>query len=246
MQPFWLALQFLTRLPTPQYPEVAPITVGRSLLFYPLVGLIIGALLLAGAQLVTVVSPLITAALVMTLWLFLSGALHIDGLADMADAWVGGQGDRKRTLAIMKDPYCGPMGVTAVVAVLLLKFTALITLVEDAPLLLLLAPTLGRSFAVLLMLTTPYCREVGLASDMVRHMPRSALWGLLGVVAVVALWWLQWTAAGLLGAGVVLFFIYRQALLKRLQGFTGDAAGALIELTEVVILILGAGIISFQ
>ncbi len=244
MQPFWLALQFLTRLPTPQYPEVAPITVGRSLLFYPWVGLIIGALLLATAQLVTVISPLITAALVMSMWLFLSGALHIDGLADMADAWVGGQGDRERTLMIMKDPYCGPMGVTAVVALLLLKFTALITLVEQAPLMLLLAPILGRSFAVLLMLTTPYCREVGLASDMVHHMPRHLLWGLLSVVGVVVLWWLQWAAVGFLGAGLVLFWVYRRALLNRLQGFTGDAAGALIELTEVVILLLGAGTIS--
>lgn len=243
MQAFWLALQFLTRLPTPQYLEVAPITVGRSLLFYPLVGLIIGALLLATAQLVTVISPLITAALVMSLWLFLSGALHIDGLADMADAWVGGQGDRERTLAIMKDPYCGPMGVTAVVAVLLLKFTALIALVENAPLMLVLAPILGRSFAVLLMLTTPYCRDVGLASDMVRYMPRRALWSLLSVVAVAVLWWLQWTAVGLLSAGLVLFFVYRRALLKRLQGFTGDAAGALIEIIEVVILLVGASII---
>ncbi len=244
MQAFWLALQFLTRLPTPQYIEVAPITVGRSLLFYPLVGLIIGALLLASAQLVTVVSPFITAALVMSMWLFLSGALHIDGLADMADAWVGGQGDRERTLAIMKDPYCGPMGVTAVVALLLLKFSALTVLVKDAPLMLLLAPVLGRSFAVLLMLTTPYCREVGLASEMVRYMPRFALWGLLSVVAVVVLWWLQWTAAALLCSGLVMFLLYRRTLLKRLQGFTGDAAGALVELTEVVILLAGAGIIS--
>jgi adenosylcobinamide-GDP ribazoletransferase len=244
MQSFWLALQFLTRIPTPQYAEVAAQTVGRSLLFYPLVGLIIGASLMAMAQLVILISPLMTAALVLSLWLFLSGALHIDGLADMADAWVGGYGDRERTLAIMKDPYCGPMGVTVVVALLLLKFTAVAALVTTAPPLLLLAPLLGRSFAVLLMLTTPYCRDVGLASDMVRYMPRHALWGVLSLVVVVVLWWLQWMAVGLLAATLLLFFVYRYRLLKRLQGFTGDAAGALIELTEVVILLLGAGIIS--
>lgn len=238
MQPFWLALQFLTRIPTPQYAEVSPLTVGRSLLFYPLVGLIIGGLLLATAQLVTITSPLMTAALVLALWLLLSGALHIDGLADMADAWVGGQGDRERTLAIMKDPYCGPMGVTAVVALLLLKFSALTELVSGAPLLLLLAPLVGRSFALLLMLTTPYCRDAGLASDMVRHMPRYLLWGLLAVIAIVILWWLQWVALGLLLSCLFLFLLYRRALVKRLQGFTGDAAGALIELTEVLVLLL--------
>ena len=104
MRAFWLSLQFLTRIPTPQFAEIAPQTVGRSLLFYPLVGLIIGGLLLAVTQLTAAASPLVTSALVLATWLLLSGALHIDGVADMADAWVGGQGDRERTLAIMKDP----------------------------------------------------------------------------------------------------------------------------------------------
>lgn len=246
MQPFWLALQFLTRLPTPQMSNVSPVAVGRSLFFYPLVGLIMGALLLGVTQLATALSASLVAALVLALWLMLSGALHIDGLADMADAWVGGHGDRERTLEIMKDPYCGPMGVSAVVVVLLLKFTALTELINSAPLLLLLAPVLGRAFVLLLMLTTPYCREVGLASEMVRHMPRTAMWGLLVVIALIVLWWLQWTAVWLLSGGLLLLFVYRRALLQRMQGFTGDAAGALIELTEVVILLIGAGMIAVK
>ncbi len=246
MQPFWLALQFLTRLPTPQMSNVSPVAVGRSLFFYPLVGLIMGALLLGVTQLATALSASLVAALVLALWLMLSGALHIDGLADMADAWVGGHGDRERTLEIMKDPYCGPMGVSAVVVVLLLKFTALTELINSAPLLLLLAPVLGRAFVLLLMLTTPYCREVGLASEMVRHMPRTAMWGLLVVIALIVLWWLQWTAVWLLCGGLLLLFVYRRALLQRMQGFTGDAAGTLIELTEVVILLIGAGMIAVK
>ncbi len=243
MQAFWLALQFLTRLPTPQYAEVTPQTVGRSLLFHPLVGLIIGALLLAAAQLVTIISPLMTAALVLALWLLLSGALHIDGLADMADAWVGGQGDRERTLEIMKDPYCGPMGVSAVAALLLLKFAALIEVINGAPLLLLLAPVIGRCASVVLMLTTPYCRQTGLASDMVRHMPRYALWLQLLLIGAGLIFLLQWLAVGIFGIVLLLFMIFRYALLQRLQGFTGDTAGALIEMIEVVILFVGAGII---
>jgi len=243
MQSFWLALQFLTRLPAPRYAQVSPQAVGRSLLFYPLVGLLIGLLLLAAAQLTTTFPPLSTAALVVVLWLLLTGALHIDGLADMADAWVGGHGDRERTLAIMKDPYCGPMGVSAVVALLLLKFVALVELVHAAPLLLLLAPVVGRGFAVLLMLTTPYCREIGLASDMVRHLPRPQAWLLLLVVVGITLWWLQWAGAWLLGGSLLAFVIYRRALLQRLQGFSGDGAGALIEIIEVMILLIGAGII---
>ena len=130
MRPFWLALQFLTRLPTPQLDRVSDRELGLSLPFYPIVGLIIGGLLYIAAELLTSVSPLFSAAIIVALWLWLTGALHLDGLADMADAWVGGHGDRERTLAIMKDPYCGPMGVSAVVAMLLLKFAALSVLVR--------------------------------------------------------------------------------------------------------------------
>ena len=243
MQAFWLALQFLTRLPTPQLVEVSPTAVGRSLLFYPLVGLIIGAVMLSLSMFITNLSPMLLAAMVLSLWLFLSGALHIDGVADMADAWVGGQGNRERTLAIMKDPYCGPMGVSAVVGLLLLKFTALIELLDTAPLLLLLAPVMGRSVAVLLMLTTPYCRDAGLASDMVRHLPRTAAWVILAVVAGITLLWLKGMALLLLGISLFIFLIYRRALMQRLQGFTGDAVGALIEIIEVVVLLFGAGVI---
>jgi adenosylcobinamide-GDP ribazoletransferase len=244
MQSFWLALQFLTRLPTPQLAEVSPQAVGRSLLFYPLVGLIIGGGLFAAAQLATLLSPLLSAAVVLLIWLLLSGALHIDGLADMADAWVGGHGDRERTLAIMKDPYCGPMGVSAVVALLLLKFAALVEIIQSLPLLLLFVPVVGRSFALLLMLTTPYCREAGLATEMVNHLPRKMAWMLLLLVSLIALWWLQGGAVWLLGSSLLLFFLYRRALMQRLQGFSGDGAGALIEIIEVVNLLIGAGIIT--
>lgn len=244
MQAFWLALQFLTRLPSPTLQQLVPQAVGRSLLFYPLIGLLIGALLLATGHLATRVfdNTLIVAALVVVAWLWLSGALHVDGLADMADAWVGGQGDRERTLAIMKDPYCGPMGVAAVVALLLLKFAAVVALLPTQPQLLLLAPIGGRSFAVLLMLTTPYCRDAGLASDMVRYLPRRAAWAILLLFAAIVLWWWRLDAIWLLGITLLLFGLYRRALLRRLQGFSGDAAGALIEMVEVAILLTGAGI----
>ncbi len=236
MNAFWLALQFLTRLPTPRLAVLEPKTVGRSLLFYPLVGLIIGAILFALTELAATLSPTLLAALLLVLWLFLSGALHIDGVADMADAWVGGQGDRERTLAIMKDPYCGPMGVSAVVALLLLKYAALLEL-HGHGVLLLIVPLVGRSFALLLMLTTPYVRKQGLASDMVSHLPRGAAWMLLAAVAAALLWWLQAAALWLLGVTLIVFVIFRSALVRRLQGFTGDAAGALIEIIELVVLL---------
>ena len=108
MTPLLIALQFLTRLPVrlPGMPE--PQQIGRSLLFYPLVGLLLGLALLALEWVLGDTSTLLEAALLLAAWVALSGGLHLDGLADTADAWVGGYGDRERTLAIMKDPRSGP------------------------------------------------------------------------------------------------------------------------------------------
>lgn len=107
MLPFWIALQFLSSLPVslPGMPE--PRELGRSLLFYPLVGLLFGLLLWLASLLLQGTPAPLHAALLLTLWVLLSGALHLDGLADSADAWLGGFGDRERTLQIMKDPRSG-------------------------------------------------------------------------------------------------------------------------------------------
>ncbi|MDH5785754.1 MAG: adenosylcobinamide-GDP ribazoletransferase [Chromatiales bacterium] len=240
MRPFWIALQFLTRLPTPSLTSVTPVESGRSLLFYPLVGLLIGVLLYFVSLLTTYLSPLLTAAVVVALWLWLTGALHVDGLADMADGWVGGQGDRERTLAIMRDPYCGPMGVSAVVALLLLKFAALTVVVTTSPLWLLYAPLAARGMVLLLMLTTPYCREQGLASAMLASMPRRGLWAMLAVTGPGGVLIFQWQGLSLLLVLLLLFWVYRRALMQRLGGYSGDGAGALLEISELAVLLVAA------
>lgn len=125
MLPFWIALQFLSSLPVSLPGMPAPREVGRSLLYYPLVGLLFGLLLWLASHLLQGTPSPLHAALLLTLWVLLSGALHLDGLADSADAWLGGFGDRERTLRIMKDPRSGPIAVVTLVLVLLLKFCAL-------------------------------------------------------------------------------------------------------------------------
>ena len=131
MLPFWIALQFLSSLPIRLPGMPAPQELGRSLLFYPLVGLLFGGILWAFNWLLLGTPLLLHAALLLTVWVLLSGALHLDGLADSADAWLGGFGDRERTLTIMKDPRSGPIAVVTLVLVLLLKFAALLALIEQ-------------------------------------------------------------------------------------------------------------------
>ncbi|PAW50173.1 MULTISPECIES: adenosylcobinamide-GDP ribazoletransferase [Pseudomonas] len=238
MLPLWIALQFLSSLPIrlPGMPE--PQQLGRSLLFYPLVGLLFGVILwvfnlvLAGAPL------LLHAALLLTVWVLLSGALHLDGLADSADAWLGGFGDRERTLTIMKDPRSGPIAVVTLVLVLLLKFCALLALVEQGhAVMLIIVPLLGRAALLGLFLTTPYVRAGGLGQALADHLPRRAGWWVLGASALACLLIAGVKAIVALVVAFVGFVWLRQVMMRRLGGTTGDTAGALLELLEVAVLV---------
>ena len=238
MLPFWIALQFLSSLPIrlPGMPQ--PRELGRSLLFYPLVGLLFGGLLwgldalLAGAPL------MLHAALLLTVWVLLSGGLHLDGLADSADAWLGGFGDRERTLTIMKDPRSGPIAVVTLVLVLLLKFCALLALIEQQHgAALLIVPLIGRSALLGLFLTTPYVRAGGLGQALADHLPRSAGWWVLGGSAVACVAWAGGAGVWAVGLAALGFVWLRRVMMQRLGGSTGDTAGALLELLEVLVLV---------
>lgn len=237
MQPFLIALQFLTSLPVRLRDMPMPEAIGRSLLYYPLVGLLLGAMLwLAGDVLERTALPL-QAALILAIWVALTGALHLDGLADSADAWLGGFGDRDRTLAIMKDPRSGPIAVVVLVLLLVLKFTALWALLGDGQRLgLLLAPLLGRSAVLGLFLTTPYVRPGGLGQALAEQLPRAPVRWVLSMVAVLCL--LMGEAGWLaLAVTLVVATLARRAMCRRLGGTTGDTAGALVELVECAVLV---------
>lgn len=238
MLPLWIALQFLSSLPIrlPGMPE--PEQLGRSLLFYPLVGLLFGVILwalnlaLAGAPL------LLHAALLLTVWVLLSGALHLDGLADSADAWLGGFGDRERTLTIMKDPRSGPIAVVTLVLVLLLKFAALLALIEQGHgLMLIIVPLLGRAALLGLFLTTPYVRAGGLGQALADHLPRKTGWQVLGANALGCLLIAGVHAVVALVISLAVFVWLRRVMMRRLGGTTGDTAGALLELSEMGVMV---------
>lgn len=241
LRPLLIALQFLTVLPVriDRGPDAK--ATGRSLLYYPLVGLFIGALLAAATWMLGDAPPLLGAAVLLATWVAVTGALHLDGLADSADAWVGGHGDRDKTLAIMKDPRSGPMAVVTLVVVLLIKFTALVQLLANGAWgLVVVIPVLGRTALVLLFLTTPYVRPQGQGSVLASHLPRNActlavIFTLLAVIAFLGsvTWWLMAVVAGV-------FFALRRLMLQRIEGTTGDTAGALVEITETVALLTAA------
>lgn len=245
----WIAVQFLTRFPLRLEPAPAGREVGLSLLWYPAVGLALGAVLWIALALLAPLPRPLAAALVLALWVACTGALHLDGLADVADAWVGGRGDRERTLAIMKDPHCGPMAVAVVVCVLLLKFAALAALSARPGWTsahfacgAMLPSLLARAAVPLLFADTPYLRPAGLGAELAQYQSRAGnrAAALLTCAAVIAACGRNGIAA--LAAAGVIYLLMRWAFLRRLGGLTGDCAGALIEAIEAGSLVTLASV----
>ncbi|HYG04900.1 MAG TPA: adenosylcobinamide-GDP ribazoletransferase [Stenotrophomonas sp.] len=231
-----VALGFLTRIPVPGALFARSGAQARSLPWYPLVGALIGVVLCALAWLLRDSAALLSAAILVVAWAALTGGLHLDGLADSADAWVGGMGDRERTLAIMKDPRSGPAGVAALVGVLLLKFAALASLPAPAWTALLLAPLLGRAALTAAFLCTPYVRAHGMGEGLAAASRLAC--GLALLLSCVGAAGLGLRACwALLAAGAV-FWLWRRACLRRLGGMTGDTCGALAEAVEVTVLVV--------
>lgn len=241
LRPLWIAGRFLSRLPFPDPGPTHPSETGHSVPWYPFVGLLMGVPAALAAFALADAPPDVAAALVLTLWVWSSGALHLDGLADSADAWIGGLGSRERTLEIMKDPRSGPAAVTLIGLVLIAKWAALKTLIPAGVIWpLLAAPMLARAQLPLLLLTTPYARRQGMAADQFNHLPRRAAGLSVPAAGVVTLALGGWPGLALVLAALALYWIARRAMLARLSGFTGDTAGALVELTETLALLLSA------
>ena len=235
MRALLVAFGFLTRLPMPAYAYDDARAKAASLAWYPLVGLVIGLLLGALAWLLRDTPALLCSGLLVAAWVAITGALHLDGVADSADAWIGGMGDREKTLAIMKDPRSGPAGVVVLVLVLLLKFAALASMAPMSWAALLLAPVLARASLTALFLTTPYIRSGGLGTALADAPRYTCGLALALTAATCILLGARGLLALALAAGV--FGLWRRACLNRLGGCTGDTAGALAEMVEVAVLV---------
>ncbi len=236
---FWLALQFLTRLPTPRHIEICDAELGKSLLYYPLVGSIIGLILWLISLALAGQDNMLSAAIILTVWVLLSGGLHLDGLADSADGWLGGTGNREKTLHIMKDSRSGPAAIIAIFLLLLTKFAALQLLLSyEAGFMLVLIPVLGRSSILLLFTTTPYARQGGIGDIMAKSLPQKQA-HIVWIAVIVALL----LAAGIKQGLIICLWLFitgyllRRVMLRCIGGTTGDTAGAIIEIIEAVALI---------
>ncbi|MGC9418781.1 MAG: adenosylcobinamide-GDP ribazoletransferase [Rhodovulum sp.] len=237
-----LAVQFLTRIPVPADPGYTSERMGRAIRYFPLVGLGLGLGLSAVYGLSTVVFPPVVAALLaVAAGVRLTGALHEDGLADLADGLGGGQ-TRERMLDIMRDSRIGSYGTVTLGLVLALKIAALAGLGGAvAAAALVAAHTLSRLTTVVMSGRLAYARAEGKAgfadSGPGDEGMRIAL--ATGAIALAGLGLVAGSGAALtaLIATCILYLWFEAMLRRRLGGQTGDALGALQQLSETVILL---------
>jgi adenosylcobinamide-GDP ribazoletransferase len=236
---FRVALSFLTIFPTvPDHnPDEAQLS--RSMAFFPAVGLVLGLGLVVLNWLLDsfIPRPVLDCLLVLFL-IIASGALHLDGIADLIDGLAGGK-DREGVLRIMKDSHVGAIGVVGLVMVLLLKYLSLYNIdpaVKSAALV--LTPAAGRWVQVVL---ASYCRylrpEGGTGAAFVDRVGEREVLIASGTLIAAAL--VLFGAKGifivfLLGLAAMLLQRYFQ---QRLGGITGDVLGAATELVEVLALL---------
>jgi adenosylcobinamide-GDP ribazoletransferase len=232
--PLFAGLAFLTILPVPRGWCGERRDLERSRVWFPLIGLLIGLLVASCDAGATALLPVLPASVLTVLAMVaISGALHLDGLADTADGFLSAR-PRARILEIMRDSRVGPMGVLAIAGMLLLKVAAVASLAPAARFgTVLLMPLAGRVAPVLLMSTLGYARENGLATAFQRK--RGGFAPLLAMGSLVVAGYFAAGPAGVAAAAAAigvtgLFALWCRA---KIGGYTGDTLGAACELAEV-------------
>ncbi len=244
-----LAIRFLTIIPvisflpsnnTNQHEEVLAENFANSMAFFPLVGMLIGILLVLLRRIFCylAVSSLVGDALVLIVWIWLSGGLHLDGFADSVDGFLGGH-DKEEILKIMKDSSTGAKGVVALVSLLLLKFVLLVEMplwLKDAALF--FTPVIGRwSMVIAAFLGKPARLKDSMGKLFMDYVSwREVIFASLTMAVIgILLFKLYFLLLVIIGIGIVLLILkYCQ---KRIGGISGDILGAINEIVEVSILL---------
>jgi len=232
------ALQFLTAIPF-GIKGTSQKDMAKSLVYFPIVGLLIG-LLAAGINNLALLlnfNALAASIMAVVTLIIITRGLHLDGLSDSADAFFSGK-PKEEMLIIMRDSHAGVMGILSIITVILLKIALLSSI--NIPLranALMLSCALSRWCVVPAMLFFPYARQEGKAGIFIKGLnPRILTLSSLVAVACAALAWGIKGLILLVPAAAFSYFISR-LITKKIGGITGDTLGAIVELTETLTLL---------
>lgn len=238
MKRFLLALQFLTIFPIKIKGKLSIRDYGRSLVYFPVVGLIIGIILSIIAGVFSFLPASVTALIIVLASTLVTGAIHLDGFSDTCDGLYGSR-PREEILNIMRDSRTGVMGATGLIILLLLKF-ALLGNIPSHNLwkAIIMAAVLARYSQVMACFLSKYARKQGKAQYFIEHANRQGV--IIGALFTYAVFFLLAGFKGLLIFIIGLLFILLSIkyIKKRIGGMTGDTVGAISEFTEASTLFL--------
>lgn len=236
MRSFFLALQFLTRLPTPQR-SIQPEIFGTSMMWFPIVGALLGAILAVADMAMT---PFWSVELrsigLVVLAIALTGALHMDGLMDSCDALLAFTSPDRR-LEIMRDSRVGSFAIVGAATVLLLKYTAILSLPDSSrAIALILMGALSRWAMVYATVRYPCARPDGLA-----HAFKSAAdWRVLVFATLTTVLFCAPFGLGGIAAFILVWAVtvaFARYAMSKVPGLTGDLYGALSEIVEIAVAV---------
>jgi adenosylcobinamide-GDP ribazoletransferase len=235
------AARYLTIVPVPGRRDESPDSLGRAAPWFPAVGAAIGlGLVVVDHGVSAAFPPVLASLLTVTAWKLVTGGLHLDGLADSLDGFMGH--DRAQRLAIMRDSRIGVFGALGLIVALLIAVTSL---AEIAPRLraraLLVAPIVGRATPPLLAALFPAARTGGQGATFIESVRWPA--ALLAIVLALATAMIALGVAGAVACvvGTTLALATGALLSRRLGGITGDVLGAAVELSELGVLLTVTG-----
>lgn len=240
---FLVAISFLTIVPLGIKEKATRKDIKISIPFFPVAGLFIGFLLYVFYLIFeNVFPPFLTDALIILLWVIITGAMHLDGVADTIDGFYAGS-TRDEILRIMRDPHTGAMGTIGLFVFILLKFAGIHSLPQDIkPGSLLLVPTIARGFLFIPAYFLPYAREGGTGRDFVDGVKR---WHIIIFFMLSILFVLPFGKKGpaLVSANIFVILLFALYCKKKLNGLTGDCLGFLCETLEIIsLIVLCAGV----
>lgn len=233
-----IALVLLTRLPMPRLPAAAFDHGARAVWAYPLVGIVVGGIGCLGglAAMAAGLPAAMAAAIGLAVMMLATGAMHEDGLADVADGFWGGQ-DRERRLEIMKDSQIGTYGTLALIVTTGARWSALVTLLPVIPAAVIASAILSRAAMPLLMAKLPHARSNGLSHSVGRPAPTPVF---IGIILSGATAFLLIGTAALPALALVLLTTLGMGMvaLRKIAGQTGDVLGATQQLADLSVLAL--------
>jgi len=237
---FFAALQFLTFVPVSSRLSGGDLERSNSVIFFPLIGLIIGAAIASLDALLNrfIHAPLLFSAIAVLSMVVVSRGLHLDGLADTADGFLSSR-SRERVLEIMRDSRIGAFGALAITSIILLKWSAVASLDRDIrwPAIA-LAPVAGRASLVFQLALLKNARGTESLADVFQR-KCGPLQFIFALAVLFAAGWFSAAWLGLVVAASVFVFVLAFALYcaRKVGGLTGDTLGAGCELAELAALL---------